>query len=170
MRSRLLPFALLLSLTAPALPAPLPPHTPSPDFTRPDLAGHPIHLAGFHGKLILLNFWATWCGPCLAEIPRFSAWQQKYGPRGLQVIGISMDDSLPPVQRIYRKYQLTYPVVMGDEHLGELYGGILGLPVTFLIDPQGRILRTFSGEPDLRLLESEIYSNLPPGPVTSAHR
>lgn len=149
------------SANLPAQAAKTPALKTSPDFTRPDLTGTSIHLASYHGKLVLLNFWATWCGPCLAEIPRFSAWQQKYGSQGLQVLGVSMDDSAAPVLKVYRKYQLAYPVIMGDEHLGEQYGGIMGLPVTFLIDPEGKVLARYQGEPNLTLLEQQIQRHLP---------
>jgi cytochrome c biogenesis protein CcmG/thiol:disulfide interchange protein DsbE len=165
---RLLLLPTLLLAITPCLNAQSQPHTKAsttlksaPDFNRPDLTGKPIHLNAYRGKLVLLNFWATWCGPCLAEIPHFSAWQQKYASQGLQVLGISMDDDPAPVQKVYRKYQLSYPVVMGDEHLGNLYGGVLGLPITYLIDPQGRILAQYQGEPDLSQLELRLKASLP---------
>jgi cytochrome c biogenesis protein CcmG/thiol:disulfide interchange protein DsbE len=132
----------------------------APDFTRTSLDGKPIRLSSYRGKLVLLNFWATWCGPCIAEIPRFSSWQTKYGPHGFQVIGVSMDDESAPVLKTVHKYQLTYPVVMGDEHLGELYGGVLGLPVTYLISPEGKILARYQGETDLDQLEKRISTLL----------
>ncbi len=72
-----------------------------------------------------------------------------------------MDDEAAPVQKVYRKFQLTYPVVIGDEHLGNLYGGILGLPITYLVDPQGHILARYQGEPNLSQLEATIQKNLP---------
>lgn len=86
-----------------------------------------------------MTFWATWCGPCLTEMPSFAAWEASYGGRGLQVIGVSMDDTDAPVRAFLRKQHLNYPVVMGDADLGELYGGVLGLPVTYLIDRSGII-------------------------------
>ena len=128
----------------------------APDFTRKSLDGKTIRLSDYRGKVVLLNFWATWCGPCIAEIPRFSGWQTKYGPQGLQVIGISMDDDVAPVQKFNRKHQLTYPIVMGDEHLGELYGGVLGLPITYLIGPDGKIIARYMGETDLNQMEARI--------------
>jgi thiol-disulfide isomerase/thioredoxin len=122
-----------------------------------DLDHREVHLAAYRGKVVLLNFWATWCAPCLAEAPRLAEWQRKYGGRhGLQILGVSMDDDAGPVREAYRKYGLNYPVVMGDEKIGELYGGILGLPVTFLIDRNGRIRFKHEGATDLDVLEREI--------------
>ena len=82
-------------------------------------------------------------------MPRFVEWQTKYGPHGLQVIGISMDDDPALVHKAYKELGLNYPVVMGDEKLGALYGGILGLPVTFLIDSHGKIQAEYRDETDL---------------------
>lgn len=133
----------------------------APDFSREGLDHRPVALAAYRGKVVLLNFWATWCSPCLAEIPRFAQWQSQYGPRGLQVVGISMDDDAQPVRAAYQKFRLNYPVAMGDEKLGELYGGILGLPVTFLIDSHGQIRFRHRGGADLAVLQNEIESLLP---------
>ena len=126
------------------------------DFTRNDLSGNPVHLADYHGKVVLLNFWATWCGPCLEEIPAFSRWQQQYGPAGLQVIGVSMDDDEKPVQHFLKKTPLAYPVVMGDSALAKLYGGVLGLPATYLVDAHGKIVAHYLGGADLSAVEAQI--------------
>jgi peroxiredoxin len=128
----------------------------APDFSRQDLNRGTVSLAALRGKVVLLNFWATWCEPCLNEVPRFAEWQEKYGSGGLQIVGVSMDDDEPPVAAFYREHKLNYPVVMGDEKLGELYGGVLGLPVTFLIDRRGKIRFRHDGETDLNLIEREI--------------
>jgi cytochrome c biogenesis protein CcmG/thiol:disulfide interchange protein DsbE len=69
-----------------------------------------VDLATYHGKVVVLDFWATWCAPCLTEMPRFVEWQQEYGERGLQVIGISMDDEVPAVSAAFEKYRLNFPV------------------------------------------------------------
>ena len=165
-RSILLAAAILFTASA-SLSAQLPQKTAAqpalrnaPDFTRTSLEGKPLRLSAFRGKLVLLNFWATWCGPCIAEIPRFSSWQTKYGPHGFQVLGVSMDDDSTPVLKTVRNYQLAYPVVMGDEHLGELYGGVLGFPVSYLISPEGRVLARYQGETDLDQLEKRISTLL----------
>ena len=132
----------------------------APDFSRTDLDHKPVKLAAFRGKVVLLNFWATWCAPCLEEMPRLVEFQQKYQATGLQVIGISMDDDEQPVRAAYRKFRLNYPVAMGDEQLGELYGGIYGLPVIFLIDRDGHIRFQHRGAVDLSVVESEAQSLL----------
>ena len=133
----------------------------APDFTRPALSGEPVHLAQYRGKLVLLNFWASWCGPCLEEMPRFSAWQRDYGPRGLQVIGISMDDGAATAKRLLAKRPVAYPILMGDSALGELFGGVLGLPQTYLIDAGGRIVGRYQGGQNLKAMEAQIRSLLP---------
>jgi cytochrome c biogenesis protein CcmG/thiol:disulfide interchange protein DsbE len=136
-------------------------YTVAPGFSRHDLDHRNVNLSAYRGKVVLLNFWATWCAPCLTEIPRFAEWQQKYGGRGLQVIGISMDDDEAPVHAAYKKYKLNYPVLMGDEQLGELYGGVLGLPVTFLIDRNGKIRFKHEGAANLNILGREVKALLP---------
>jgi len=89
----------------------------APNFSRPDLHQKIVDLMAYRGKVVVLNFWATWCAPCRSEMPRFVAWQREYGRQRLQVIGISMDDDKAPVRAAYKKYGLNYPVVMGDEKL-----------------------------------------------------
>jgi thiol-disulfide isomerase/thioredoxin len=130
-------------------PAAAPPDRPeAPAFSLRDLDGHPISLARFRGSVVLLNFWATWCAPCRAEIPRLIALQKTLGGRGLRVVGISLDDDPAPVRPAYEELRMNYPVAIGDARLAERYGGILGLPATFLVDCDGRIASKHSGEID----------------------
>lgn len=128
----------------------------APEFVRNDLNGHEVDLKKYRGKVVLLNFWATWCAPCQVELPQFETWQKKYGGEGLQVIAVSMDDRDSPVRKTVHRLHLDLPVVMGDAELGETYGGVLGLPVTFLIDREGKIGSRYKGETDLRQMEAEI--------------
>ena len=137
----------------------------APDFSRVDLDGKEIRLSAYRGKVVLLNFWATWCAPCVAEMPRLAQWQRMYGRRGLRVIGVSMDDDEAPVHTAYRRLALSYPVVMGDEKIGDLYGGVFGLPRTLLIDGTGRIRFEHEGETGLDVIEREIQMLLPRPPT-----
>jgi peroxiredoxin len=93
-------------------------------------------------------------------MPRFVAWQKQYGPRGLRVIGISMDDDPELARKLCKKLRLNYPVMMGDEKIGELYGGVLGLPVTFLIDSHGVVRAKFQGETDMNAMEEQLKALL----------
>jgi len=134
----------------------------APQFVRTDLENRKLDLHAYRGKVVLLDFWATWCASCQLEMPRFVAWQSQYGPRDLQIIGISMDDDPALARKLYKKMKLNYPVVMGDEKLGQLYGGVLGLPLTFLIDSQGKVQSQFRGETDLKLIEEQFKPLLHP--------
>ncbi len=129
---------------------------PAPDFSLTDLWGNKLDLASYQGKVVLLNFWATWCGPCRTEIPLFIDLQNKYRNSGLQIIGISLDDDDEAVRAYYRQFRMNYPVAVGDASLAERYGGILGLPVSFIIGCDGRIHSRHDGKTDVSVIEREI--------------
>ena len=135
-------------------------HKQAPEIVLRNLNGKRVDLHAYRGKVVLLNFWATWCAPCQIEMPRFVAWQTEYGSRGLRVIGISMDDDPELARKLYKRLRLNYPVMMGNEKVGELYGGVLGLPVTFLIDSHGEVRAQFQGETDLNAMEEQLKALL----------
>ncbi len=132
----------------------------APDFTLQQLNGTPLRLSDYQGKVVLLDFWATWCAPCREEIPRFVEWQRKYGSQGLQVVGVSMDDNLEPVQKFTREFRVNYPVALGTQELAFRYGGILGLPINIVIGRDGRIVSKHLGMEDPSLLEKELIAQL----------
>ncbi len=132
----------------------------APGFTLTSLDGQTLRLSAFRGRVVLINFWATWCAPCQVEMPVFAAWQRQYGPQGFQVIGISLDDNAAPAHRVVRRLNLNYPVAMGDERLAARYGGVLGLPLTFLIDRNGVVQARFQGETDVKRIESRVNALL----------
>ena len=164
--SRLILSLLLFLFSAPIAHLPLAAqavsHGPAvgdsaPNFSRADLSLRKIVLSSYRGKVVLLNFWATWCGPCLIEMPAFMEWQKQYGSGKFQVIGVSMDDEPAEVVATVARLKLNYPVLMGDEYLGDAYGGVFGLPVTFLIDRDGKIQARYQDAP-LARIKSDIQN------------
>ncbi|HWB97772.1 MAG TPA: TlpA disulfide reductase family protein [Bryobacteraceae bacterium] len=162
-------FALLLALPAAAAPAKAPAKLhvgePAPQFVRNDLAGKPFDLKAQRGKIVLIDFWASWCPPCIEEIPHLNRLQNKYGGH-FQAVGIAMDDSVSVTKETMRKISFGYPVVPGDAKFGNLYGGVLGLPLQYLVGADGKILAIWSGEVAPATLEKEIgaaVKNIRPG-------
>jgi thiol-disulfide isomerase/thioredoxin len=116
-------------------------------YTLKDLEDREVSLADYRGKVILLDFWATWCGPCKVEIPHFIELQNTYGSDGFQVIGVSVDDTLESLKPYVAEMKMNYPVLQGlgrDDVLDD-FGPILGLPTTMLISRDGRICETHAG-------------------------
>jgi cytochrome c biogenesis protein CcmG/thiol:disulfide interchange protein DsbE len=132
----------------------------APALTLVDLSGNKIDTPSYTGKVVLINFWAAWCTPCAEEVPQLVALQDKYRDQGFRVIGISMEDSDSALRDFYRKYKMNYPVVAGSEKIAESYGGILGLPTSFLISRDGRIRAKYPGLADFAKLEQEIVALL----------
>lgn len=135
-------------------------HKPAPRFVRWGIDGRSIDLASLRGKVVLLTFWATWCEPCQVEMPRFIDWQGRLSADGLQIVAVSLDDYAEPVRAFAAERHVNYPILMGDARLARAYGGILGLPVNFLIDRHGRIAAVFKGETDLDEMESALRAVL----------
>lgn len=135
-------------------------HSAAANFSLPDLNGHALDLSSYRGKVVLLNFWATWCTPCRAEIPNFVQFQDSYGPQGLQILGISMDDGPQPVREFYQQFKMNYPVAVGTDKVAQSYGGVLGLPVTFLIGRDGKIAAKYIGAVQLPTVEQDIKNLL----------
>jgi len=118
----------------------------APDFTLKDATGKTVKLSDYRGKVVVLNFWATWCGPCKIEIPWFMEFEQKHKDQGFAVLGVAMDDDgWDAVKPYLERQRINYRVVMGTPEIGELYGGVESLPTTFMIDREGRIARVHIG-------------------------
>ncbi len=129
-------------------------YPPAPEFSSTDLTGNDISLSDFQGKVIFLNFWATWCPPCRAEIPGFVKVFEKYKTKGLQIIGISVDRIKPEkVLEFAKEYKINYPVIMADRDLVRKYEPGRAIPTTIIIDSQGRIRHKHIGYMDKNTLE-----------------
>ena len=139
----------------------------APDFTLASLDGKTLKLSDFHGKAVLLNFWATWCEPCKVEMPWFVELQTKYGPQGLQVLGVAMDDASPKeISEFAKKMGVNYPIVIGKEAVGDEYGGIPYLPSTFYISRGGKVIDRIFGLVSRSEIEADIQKALAsPGEV-----
>jgi len=133
---------------------------PVPAITQTDLSGNTLNPSGYKGQVVLINFWAAWCTPCRAEIPQFMTLQDQYRSRGFQAVGISLDDPEGALRDFCRESKVTYPIVMGNQKIAEAFGGVLGLPTTFLIGRDGLIHAKYEGATDFPRLEHEITALL----------
>lgn len=133
---------------------------PMPPFLMNDLNGQVVSTAQLHGKVAIVNFWATWCPPCQEEIPEMMELQKQFQGK-LQIIGVSMDDGPPEgVKDFADKIGMNYPIVMGSNGLSEEYGGIPALPTSFVVDPEGRVVQKHVGLYPKEVYEEEIRALL----------
>jgi peroxiredoxin len=129
------------------------------NFTLKDANGKSVKLSAFKGKVIILDFWATWCGPCKIEIPGFVELQNKYGQDGLQVIGVSVDDPPEKLKPYIAQFKMNYPVLQGlghDDMLDDAFGPMLGIPTTFIIGRDGNICRKHTGMASKEQFEAAV--------------
>lgn len=142
-----------------------------PQVTFKDLQGASVPLASLKGKVVLVNFWATWCDPCQAEIPTLIGLQQKYGDKGLALLGVAMDeDGKSVVEPFVKKTEFTvdghqmtmnYPIMIGDDAIAQKFGGLIGYPISFLISRDGKVQKRILGmltEPDVKQIEKMLSS------------
>jgi peroxiredoxin len=132
------------------------------NFTLKNLEDKEVKLADYKGKVILLDFWATWCGPCKVEIPGFVEMQNTYGPEGFQVIGISIDDRLEQLKPFAEEMKMNYPVLqgLGRDDVTDALGPIYGIPTTLLISREGKICATHAGMTPKETFENQIKALL----------
>ena len=143
----------------------------APEFSLESLDGRTVHLADFHGKGVLLNFWATWCQPCKIEMPWFEELQKEYGAQGLQVVGIAMDDaSKEDISKFAKEMGVNYPILLGKESVGDAYGGVQFLPSTFFIDRDGKVVDRIFGLRSRSEIEDDIKLALGQGNVAQSER
>ena len=137
----------------------------APDFTLKDADGKSVHLSDYKGKVVLLDFWATWCGPCAMEIPWFVEMQRRQKDKGFAVLGVSMDDDgWNAVKPFVSSLGVNYRIVMGNDETAQLYGGVDALPTTFLIDREGRIAAVHVGLASRKEIEDGVQQLLEAAP------
>jgi thiol-disulfide isomerase/thioredoxin len=143
--------------------------SPAPDFTLESLDGKNLRLSDLRGKAVLLNFWATWCGPCKIETPWLVELQNQYGAQGLQVVGIAMDDSgKDDIAKFAKDMGVNYPVLLGKEAVGDAYGGVPALPESFFIGRDGKIVDKIIGLKGKGEIEDSIRKALDTGALNSS--
>jgi peroxiredoxin len=135
----------------------------APDFTLKDADGRAVRLSDYRGKVVLLNFWATWCGPCKIEIPWFMEFEQEHKDRGFAVLGVSMDeDGWDAVRPFLAQLRVNYRTLLGTDLVAQQFGGVDALPTTFVIDREGRIAATHVGLVGRSEYERDIQALLAP--------
>jgi thiol-disulfide isomerase/thioredoxin len=137
------------------------------DFDLTALNGDPLRLSDHRGKVVLVDFWATWCGPCRIGIPHLVELQREYGPRGLQIIGVAVSDREDNVRQFAEKMNLNYLVAMGNQEVVNDFGGFTAIPTAFLIAPDGSIAGSYTGYQEKRVFAQAIEQLLPSAPGSS---
>jgi peroxiredoxin len=134
------------------------------DFVLKDMNGAEVRLADFKGRPLVLNFWATWCGPCKVEIPAFVELVEQYKDQRLAVLGISVDDSPEDLRKFAEEFKMNYPVLvgLGQDTLQETYQAMMVIPVTWFIRPDGTVLKSHTGPATKEWFEEQIKALLPP--------
>ena len=135
----------IVGKATPSVPQAVKPGQAVPDFSTTNADGGTLRLSDFKGKVVLINFWATWCGPCRTEIPDLIALQKKYGAKGFTVLGISDDDAPERARDFARTNKMMYPIGMATPDLKKQFGGVPGLPTSFLLDRNGKIVWSQEG-------------------------
>src|SRR5499427_1185436 len=144
---------------------------PAPDFTLQTLGGKNVTLSSLRGKAVLLNFWATWCGPCKIEMPWFVELQKEYGAQGLQIVGVAMDDSSKEdIAKFVKEMGVNYPILIGKENVGNDYGGVNVLPTTLFIDRDGKIVAREFGLQSRSIFVDNIKKALAQGRSVQAQK
>jgi thiol-disulfide isomerase/thioredoxin len=129
----------------------------APAWDLSDTDGKPVKSSDFAGKVVILDFWATWCPPCKAEIPGFVELQEKYRDKGLVIVGVSLDEQGPAVVKPFmEQFRVNYPIVMGNEKILQDFGGVTAIPTTFIIDKAGNIVKKHVGFAPKENFEKEI--------------
>ncbi len=140
----------------------------APDFELQRLDGSKLKLSSLRGKAVVLNFWATWCGPCKIEMPWLAEFQKQYGPQGVEVIGVAMDDNTGKVGEFVKEVGAEYTILLGTEAVGDAYGGVQFLPATFYIDREGKVVDRVFGLVSRSEIEDNIKLALGPGAAAAA--
>jgi len=136
----------------------------SPDFELPTVDGRNLKLSDLRGQVVLINFWATYCGTCKVEMPWFVELQSEYGPQGFQIVGVAMDDaSTEDIAKFAKEMNVSYPVLIGNESVAKSYDGVSILPMTFFLDRDGKVIAREFGLQNRRVYVDHIKKALSQG-------
>ncbi len=133
----------------------------APDFTLEKLGGGKVSLSDYRGKILIIDFWATWCPPCRMEMPEFVELYRDYADKGVEIIGISIDQNPQAVLPAFvEKYKINFPILLTDRKVDRAYGGISGIPTTFVVDREGKVYKQYVGMRPREVFEEAIKALL----------